>query len=321
MSEFQLIDRYCRNLGADHPETRIPVGDDAAVINVPAGMELAISVDSMVEGIHFLPDTEPAKLAHKLMAVNLSDMAAMGAIPKWATVTLTMPTQEESWLSGFSSGLDQIAQRYGVQLIGGDTTRGSLNLSLNIIGLLPKGKAISRSGAKVGDEIFVSGTLGDAALGLSCLTGDAVISQTDSDAMIERLVTPVPQVELGQKLLDLANACIDISDGLVADLGHIADQSDISCAIEIDQIPLSEAFSRYLDDGGDMNLALTGGDDYQLAFTIDNSHRPQIESLASELGVRLSCIGTVCERVTSTVTLTKSGRPYDLPTASGFQHF
>ena len=321
MSEFDLIDQYCRNLGAHHPETRLAVGDDAAVIQIPEGSDVVVSVDSMVEGVHFRPDTAPDDLAYKLLAVNLSDMAAMGALAKWATVALTMPAQNEDWLSAFSHALHLMAERHGVQLIGGDTTKGPLNLSLNIIGLCDKGKVLSRGGAALGDDVYVSGFVGDAALGLRCLNGEVAFNEQDQAPAVNALLRPQPQVALGRRLLGVASACLDVSDGLVGDLGHIAKQSKVSLTIELDRVPLSPVFRRYLSEGGDIELALTGGDDYQLAFTAQRSLRDQIATMQSDLGVRLSRIGRVIESVDCAVALTKQGQPHELVSQGGYQHF
>ena len=317
MAEFSLIERFCKGIGKQHPETKINVGDDAAIIAIPEGMELAISVDSMVSGVHFFPDTSPANIAHKLLAVNVSDMAAMGAQPKWATMTLTIPKIDNTWLSAFSSSLNEQANVYGVQLIGGDTTEGDLNLSMQIIGLTYKSKALSRSGAMLKDDLYLSNNVGDAALALDLILRKKQVPTR----LLNALEKPSAQVELGLKLANIANACIDVSDGVVADFSHIANQSGVSVVIDVDQLPLSTNYLDYIKHGGSVDLALTGGDDYQLAFTASRKHREALEKIAQELDIKLSRVGHVIEKADSAVYLTRAGKPYELTQNSGYQHF
>jgi len=333
LAEFSLIERYCQGLGVSHPQTKLTIGDDAAVIEVPTGMELAISVDSMVEGVHFYPKTDPASLAYKLLAVNLSDMAAMGAQAKWATMTLTTPKIDNAWLSAFSDAMNHMAKGFGVQLIGGDTTQGDLNLSMQIMGLLPLGKALKRSGASVGDDVYVSNYLGDAALALTLLR-DGVIedvtnfaselegSKRDNQraALLTALHRPRPQTELGLALLDIASSCIDVSDGLVADLGHIALQSEVSIEFDVTRVPLSKHYRSWLDRLG-YTLAIGGGDDYQLAFTANPTACEQLESVSKRLNVPLRKIGRVIERTETPVSTMINDKPYVLHDSEGYQHF
>lgn len=333
MAEFSLIERYCQGLGTEHPDTRLSIGDDAAIISVPQGMELAISVDSMVEGVHFSAGLAPADLAHKLIAVNLSDMAAMGALPKWATITLTLPDHDSEWLREFSGSINSMATRFGVELIGGDTTQGPLNVSLQIMGLLPVGKGLRRSGAQVGDDIYISNTVGDAALALHRLQTNVVHgtpSGVDSFLM-DALLRPEPQLELGQAMLGLASACIDISDGVVADLRHIARQSQVAMAIEVEKVPLSTAYRDVC--GGDYDLALSGGDDYQLAFTAPVSNAELVQATVKQLAVSVTKVGCVMEASNSPnsalnengfdhlIKLSLNGKPYTLADNAGYQHF
>ena len=317
MAEFSLIERFCKGIGKQHPETKLNVGDDAAVIAIPEGMELAVSVDTMVSGVHFFPTAPPANIAQKLLAVNVSDMAAMGAQPKWATMTLTIPKVDESWLAEFSSSLNDQATKYGVQLIGGDTTEGDLNLSMQIMGLTVKSKAISRSGAKLEDDVYLSNNVGDAALALHLIKGGDEVSTN----LLNALEKPVPQVELGLKLSTIATSCIDVSDGVVADFSHIANQSGVSIELDIDQIPLSNDYLRYIEHGGNVDLALTGGDDYQLAFTASQQKRQTLENVSKELGIKLTRVGKVIKKSASPVYLTSAGEPYELTQDAGYQHF
>ena len=321
MDEFNLIEKFCRRIGVQHAETLLGVGDDAAIVQVPDGMQLAVSVDTLVEDVHFTRGTTPDKLAKKLLAVNLSDMAAMGADPKWATICLSMPQAEPSWMEAFSKSLHDMACEYQVELIGGDTTRGPLTLSLQIMGLLPQGQALSRAGAKAGDDLFVTGQLGDAALALKCL-GDADLgAQLDVARLRIALDLPQPQIAAGRALLSLAHSCIDISDGLVADLSHIASASDVSLHLDVNTIPVSSEYRRYLQIGGNYDLALSGGDDYQLAFSATPEQRAAIEALQSSIGVSISRIGQVVAAGSDAVSLMQNGSVYQLSGDAGYRHF
>jgi len=321
MAEFSLIERFCLGIGTEHKMTRLGIGDDAAIVAVPDDMELAVSVDTLVEGVHFYPDTDPQHIAHKLFAVNLSDMAAMGARPKWATLSLTLPSNDEAWLTAFSKSLDHIAREYGVQLVGGDTSRGSLALSLNIMGLLPKGKALTRARARPGDDVYVSNSLGDAALALRCIDGKAKLKGMNLEQLRQALDMPEPQVALGRGLLNIANACIDLSDGLVGDLEHIANQSDVTIEIKVERVPLSSEYHQYLSLGGNLDLALSGGDDYQLAFTAVPDRRGEIRELAEQLDIPITKIGKVHKAGSEPIVLSNDGEPYRLGADVGYQHF
>lgn len=320
MTEFSLIDRFCRDIGASHPETSIAVGDDAAVVAIPVGKELAVSVDTMVESVHFFPNTDPSKLARKLLAVNLSDMAAMGAEPKWATLALTMPSVDEQWLASFSSALDEMAKSYNVQLIGGDTTQGALSLSLQIMGLVDTGKALTRNGAVQGEDVYVSGCLGDAALALASLEGQVSLSENDFKLVESAFNCPIPQCTLGQNLVGLASSCIDVSDGLLGDLSHIADASEVSILIELETLPLSETYSSFLCSGGKLEYAICGGEDYQLAFTASVDNRQSIEALAVDLQTKITRIGVVQNRTKDALITKMNDAAYQVQTF-GYQHF
>jgi thiamine-monophosphate kinase len=260
-------------------------------------------------------------LAHKLAAVNLSDMAAVGAKPKWATLALVLPAIETAWLDRFFISLDNIFKRYGVQLIGGDTTQGPLCLSIQIMGLLNKGEVITRGGAALDDDCYVSGTLGDAALALAAIEGLVELSDEHSEICRQALEAPLPQVELGQRLVKVGNACIDISDGLVADVAHIANQSDVSITIDVDAVPLSSAYQAFLDSGGHLDFALNGGDDYQLAFTAPTDNRQTIEQISIELGITLTRIGKVIAKTQQAVMLRQNNSSYALAVNAGYEHF
>jgi len=328
MAEFSIIRNYCQGIGPKHRSTRIDIGDDAAVFEPPQDMDIAVSTDTMVTGVHFLPDTAPSHLAHKILAVNCSDMAAMGAIPKYATLALTMPQVDEPWLAEFSAALMTQAERFKVQLIGGDTSSGNLTLSCTIIGLLDKFKVLSRASARPGSDVYVSGSVGDAALALAHLQNQINLPKTDAETLTLAHYRPEPRVELGQGLLNIADACIDVSDGLVADLGHICQQSEVSIQIELDAIPLSEAYLNFQNSysnsdqaANSLDYALYGGDDYELAFTARADRRGEIKALSEELGLRLTKIGIATSAQEHSVMLARGDKLYRPQTHAGYQHF
>ena len=301
LSEFSIIDRYFKRQSTQ--KTLLSIGDDAALIEPPAGEVLAISVDTLVVGRHFPEQTSPADIGYKSLAVNLSDMAAMGATPRWATLSLALPEVNEAFLQSFSDNLLQLAEQYGVELIGGDTVRGPLTITVQIIGTLPAKSALKRSGAMVGDAIFVSGTLGDAAGGLSLILDghsdsddDRMDAKADERCLIEQLNRPVPRVGLGKALRGLATAAIDISDGLLADLGHILEQSGVGAEIIRAAIPCSDSLKSLVPDQSIRNqLMVAGGDDYELCFTIPKSRIDEMRQISKELSLPLTQIGTICE--------------------------
>ena len=287
MSEFDLIKKFFTR---PTPNVELGVGDDAALLRVSDGKELAISTDMLVSGTHFFADADPFLLGHKTLAVNLSDLAAMGAVPRWATLSLSLPSVDEQWLQRFSEGFFALADDNGVELIGGDTTRGPLNLCVTIMGEVPRGKALRRDGAKVGDDIWVSGKLGQAALGLANLQGKFKFYGEVRDECLKALHQPQPRVSLGLALRGIANSAIDISDGLLADLGHILERSNVGAEIEIEALPI-------VDDGVEKDVAqqcaLAGGDDYELCFTAPESQRDVLMALAEQLKFPLTRIGHI----------------------------
>ncbi len=251
------------------------VGDDAALLRVAEGMELAVSTDMLVSGTHFFPDADPFLLGYKTLAVNLSDMAAMGATPRWATLSLSLPEANENWLQQFSAGFFALADEHEVELIGGDTTRGPLNLCVTIMGEVPRGKALRRSGAQIGDDIWVSGTLGEAALGLAHLQSEIELPEEPRISCLAALHQPQPRVALGLALRGIANSAIDISDGLLADLGHILECSNVAAEVRYDRLPVSPLFASSGDDDEPnwcKRCVLSGGDDYELCFTAPVAH-------------------------------------------------
>lgn len=289
-SEFDLIRRFFTRAT---PGAVLGVGDDAALLHVQSGMELAVSTDMLVSGTHFFPDTDPFLLGYKALAVNLSDMAAMAAQPRWATLALSLPKVDEIWLKKFSAGLFALADRHHVELIGGDTTRGPLNLCVTIMGEVPHGAALRRSGAQVGDDVWVSGVLGDAALALAHIQGHMHLASKDFAACTLALHQPVPRVALGLALRGVAHCAIDISDGLLADLGHILECSNVGAEIAFAALPASNAMQLYLEQPLGKHCVLAGGDDYELCFTVSVAHRSEVEKIAVSLGLLLTRIGTI----------------------------
>jgi thiamine-monophosphate kinase len=276
MSEFDLIKRHFTRPA---PTALLGVGDDCALLQVTEGKVLAVSSDMLVSGTHFFADADPCLLGHKTLAVNLSDLAAMGARPRWATLAISLPRADEAWLERFSAGFFALANRYGVDLVGGDTTRGPLNLCVTIFGEVEAGRALRRSGAQAGDEIWVSGKLGDAALALAHLQGRVVLSENDLAACAKALHQPQPRVELGLALRGIASSAIDISDGLLGDLGHILDASQVGAQIDVAAVPVSSVLRSFPLYAG---CALSGGDDYELCFTAPAARRADVLGIGEQ---------------------------------------
>jgi thiamine-monophosphate kinase len=289
-SEFDLI---ARHFTRPTPTARLGVGDDAALLDCAPGMELAVSSDMLVAGTHFLPDTDPCQLGHKTLAVNLSDLAAMGATPRWALLSLALPAADEAWLAAFSQGFFDLAARFGVELVGGDTTRGSLNLCVTILGQVPAGQALRRDGARLGDDIWVSGELGGAALGLAHLQGRLVLDPEEAATCLARLHRPEPRVALGLALGGLASAAIDVSDGLLADLGHILERSAVGAEVAFEALPSAPTVAARLPDLLARRCLLAGGDDYELCFTAPPGRAEAILSAGRAAGVAMSRIGRI----------------------------
>ncbi len=289
-SEFDLIRRYFTRAT---PGAVLGVGDDAALLALTPGSQLAVSTDMLVSGRHFFANADPESLGHKALAVNLSDLAAMGAKPRWATLALALPEANEAWLSAFARGLYGLADAHGVELIGGDTTRGPLNLCITVLGELEPGQALRRDAACVGDDVWVSGELGGAALALRHLRGELDLGAA-ADLALERLHRPRPRLELGMRLRGLAHAAIDLSDGLLADLGHILELSGVGARLDRAAIPFAAGFSdftAYFDV-----CALAGGDDYELCFTAAPTCADAVRQAARECEVAVTQIGRITER-------------------------
>ena len=289
-SEFDLISRHFTRPAAN---AVLGVGDDCALVDVTNGMDLTVSTDTMVSGTHFFPDVDPEHLGHKALAVNLSDIAAMGAMPYWAMLALTVPNVDHEWLAAFAKGFFDLAAEYNVSLIGGDTTRGPLTLTVTIMGEVPAGAALRRSGAKAGNDIWVAGTVGDAALAVAHRHGKVVLTESDYHDAVMRLYEPTPRVALGQALRGMATAAIDISDGLLADLGHICRLSGVGATVDLGSIPVSSIGAKHFHNDAGRTAIVAGGDDYELCFTAPANSRESIAELTDMLGVPLTRIGQV----------------------------
>ena len=288
-SEFELIERHFKR---PTRHTLLGVGDDGALLQPTPGMQLVVSTDMLVAGTHFLADADPLDLGWKTLAVNVSDMAAMGATPRWALLAAALPAATESWIAAFARGFFACADAFGVDVIGGDTTRGPRNFCVTIFGEVPPGQALLRSGARAGDEIWVSGRPGLAALGLAHLQGRCVLEEAARIDCLGALHRPQPRVALGLALRGLASAAIDVSDGLLADLGHILEQSRIAAVVDDERLPPAA-----LQTGADAGLARdcrrAGGDDYELLFTVPAARHAEVDALGATLRLALTCIGSI----------------------------
>lgn len=324
LSEFELIARYFRQPGlaadSSHPDVALGIGDDCALLTVPAGQQLAVSLDVCVADVHFPADADPALIAQRALAVNLSDLAAMGAIPVGFTLGLTLPQLDEPWLQGFSKGLRQSALQYQCPLLGGDTTRGPLQIAIQVHGVLPAGSALKRSGAKVGDDVYVSGTLGSAGLALSVINHSlAAATAAQRQALLESYYRPVPRLALGVALRGVASSAQDVSDGLLADLGHIALQSGVGIALQAPAVPTAPCVVDLCEPLRAMELALTAGDDYELIFTAAPAQRDAVVAAAAAAKVVVTRIGAV-DNGSDVVVLDAGGNRLQFA-RTGYDHF
>ncbi|MFA9487768.1 MULTISPECIES: thiamine-phosphate kinase [unclassified Mannheimia] len=324
MGEFDIIDRYF-NASQRPPrkDVLLAIGDDCAVTSLKPNQQLAITTDTLVCGTHFLPSISPADLAYKSVAVNLSDLASMGAEPAWISLALTLPEIDHNWLAEFSEHFFDILDHYNVDLIGGDTTKGHLSLTLTAQGIVPQDKGLFRHNAKVGDWIYVSGTLGDSAAGLQLLLNqqtDNISWNKDESYLIQRHLRPTPRVLLGLTIASIANAAIDISDGLLSDLGHILKRSHCGAAVNLDDLPLSEPLLNCYSKEEAEHFALSGGEDYELCFTVHNDNKQKLEKALTNIGVNYTCIGQIRSAKEGLILL-RNNEVVTLPTKSGFDHF
>ena len=319
-TEFELIKQHFTHAA---PRTLLGVGDDAALIKPARGQVLAVAADMLVGGRHFFMDADPASVGHKALAVNLSDMAAMGAVPRWATLGIALPKADERWVAAMSKGFMALARKHGVDLIGGDTTKGPLNLCVQIIGEVPARQALRRDGAKPGDDIWVSGTLGDAALAVAARTQRIKLKPADRKRVQQKLDWPVPRIALGVALRGVARSAIDVSDGLIADLGHICERSGVAAVVAIERLPVSPLMRRYREAPAARAALLGGGDDYELCFTAAPAKRAAVELAASRTRTRVTRIGCVIrapEDACSVVVVDGDGLPVAAQ-QNGFDHF
>ncbi|MFE8149073.1 thiamine-phosphate kinase [Brenneria goodwinii] len=292
--EFDLIARYFNRVGSSRRDVALGIGDDCALLSIAEKQLLAVSTDTLVSGIHFLPDIDPADLGYKSLAVNLSDLAAMGADPAWLSLAITLPEINSDWLSRYSDSLFELLDYYGMQLIGGDTTRGPLSLTLTIYGLVPTGRALTRKGARIGDWVYVTGSLGDSAAGLAILQDKLSVADVHArQALIQRHLRPQPRILQGQALRDLASSAIDISDGLISDLRHVLKSSECGARINLDAIPYSHWLRDHVEAEQALNWALSGGEDYELCFTVPEINRGALDMALDHLGADYTCIGQI----------------------------
>lgn len=310
--EFDLIARIRARAGM-RDDVVLGIGDDAALLAPPPGRQLVVTADTLNDGVHFPHGTSPADIGWKALAVNLSDLASMGAEPAWCTLSLSLPQGDTAWIDGFLDGFLALAREHGIVLVGGDTTRGPLSVSVTAMGFVDAGRALRRDGARVGDDVWVTGTLGDAAGALALLERDPV------GVLRLRLDRPTPRVEAGRALIDVASACVDVSDGLLADLGHVSTRSGVGAQVEIDALPASDALCAAFDAATRMPMQASGGDDYELCFTAPADARARIAVLASSLDLRITRIGRMVPGE-GVHPVRADGDPWT-PPRRGYDHF
>lgn len=292
-TEFDIINRYFTDRTKPRGDVALGIGDDCALLQVSPNQLLATTIDTLVEGVHFLADTSPYDLGYKSLAVSLSDLAAMGALPTWVTLAITLPHADEMWLQNFSDGFFSLVNEFSLQLVGGNTTRGPLSVTTQLHGFLPLNRALRRDTARIGDAIFVSGNLGEAGLALQMLLGNAKIATSDQTHLLQRLNRPTPRVAEGLALLNIANAAIDISDGLAADLNHILERSHVGATIDVEDLNLSPFLLRHITQTAAWNLALSAGDDYELCFTVAPERVAEIQRLSANFSCGFKMIGKI----------------------------
>jgi thiamine-monophosphate kinase len=315
-SEFELIRRF---FARPARSAALGVGDDCALVAPEPGNVLAVTTDMLLAGRHFFPDADPGKLGHKALAVNLSDLAAMGARPCWALLAIALPEADDAWLAAFARGFFALADRHGVELVGGDTNRGPLAIAITAIGQVPQAQALRRDGARAGDDVWLSGATGEAALALAHLRGRARVEPRALEDCLARLHTPEPRVALGERLRGIASAAIDVSDGLLADLGHIAESSAVGAEVSLELVPRAAALAACRDETLARACLLAGGDDYELAFTAPAGRGAELEALARELGLRLARIGRIVAGNAGVRLLDAAGAI--VPAPAGWDHF
>ncbi len=326
-SEFSLIERYFVNGNLSRKDVDLGIGDDCALLSIPQGYQVAITTDTLVAGTHFLLDADPVRVGFKALASNLSDLAAMGAKPAWVSLALTLPETSHKWLEGFCEGFFQLLKQYDIQLIGGDTTKGPLSITITAQGLVPKGEAMTRKGAKIGDDIYVTGFLGDSAAGLEVLLNKSAQTKTELEIELERRhYYSTPKIELAQQIRQLCHSAVDISDGLIADLAHILKQSNVSAQIQVDTLPLSDELLAYYHHDIELcqKKSLMSGEEYELCFTAPKKNREAIKQLSFFLQHNISIIGEIVDKSLSNqqynISLNRSDTTLDW-VIYGYDHF
>ncbi|MDC8832773.1 thiamine-phosphate kinase [Alteromonas gilva] len=319
MKEFDLIKRYFAQGGHTRKDVLLGIGDDCAVTKVPENQHLAITTDTLISGVHFLADAPARSVAYKAVAVNLSDLAAAGAEPAWISLSLSLPSYDQAWVDEFVKGLFELTEYYSVQLIGGDTVTGPLALTITAQGFVPPNTELRRSTAKPGDWIYVTGNLGDAGAGLDILQGKVEASGEDRDYLINRHYYPTPRVMAGTALRRTANACIDVSDGLVADLTHILNGSGCGATVHVDRLPVSSALFDTVGAQQAYRYALSAGDDYELVFTVNEEQRGNLETSLTNANVKATCIGQITGYA-GQLDLRLYDARYELDDDAGYEH-
>jgi thiamine-monophosphate kinase len=320
VKEFSVIDNFFKGKSYQRKDVLLGIGDDCAITQMPEGQALATTTDTLISGVHFLADTPAHAIAQKAVAVNLSDVAAMGAQPAWLSLSLSLPAYDEQWLEEFSRGLQEITQYYSIQLIGGDTVQGPLAITITAQGFVPAEQALTRANAKPGDFVYVTGSLGDAGLGLDILLNKVKVDEAaHEEYLLKRLHYPTPRLLAGTSLRRIASSCIDISDGLVSDLRHILKASACGACIHLDKLPLSSALSDSVDRGTALKYALSAGDDYELLFTVGHEQKGNLDIALANVNIVATCIGQL-NGVGEKLELRLENEPY-LFDGKGYEHF
>lgn len=320
MKEFSVIDNYFKSRSYQRKDVLLGIGDDCAITQMPQGQALATTTDTLLSGVHFLADTPAHAIAQKAVAVNLSDLAAMGAEPAWLSLSLSLPAYDEQWLEEFSRGLQELTEYYSIELIGGDTVQGPLAITITAQGFVPAEQALSRAKAKPGDFVYVTGSLGDAGLGLDILLNKARATEpAHEEYLLKRLHYPTPRLLAGTSLRRIASSCIDISDGLVSDIGHILKASGCGACIHLDKLPLSPALTSSVDRDTALRYALSAGDDYELLFTVSQEQKGNLDIALANVNLVASCIGQL-NGINEKLELRFENEPYPFD-GKGFEHF
>lgn len=318
MKEFELIKNYFTEQAVKRKDVILGIGDDCAIVAPAEKQNIAVTTDTLVAGVHFPINTTPRAIGHKAIAVNLSDLAAIGAEPSWISVAITLPEIDEQWIGEFCTGLFDLCEYYNVQLIGGDTTQGPLSITVTAQGVVPAGQHITRAGARSGDWLYVTGELGDAALALTHVLGKTKLKKDVLAKVKQRLDFPKPRVLAGQALRNYATSAIDLSDGLMADLKHICQASGVGANIVLEKLPLSNELIETLGQENAINMALSGGDDYELLFTVSEDKKVGMETALNDTGVNFTCIGQL--NPSEKITTTLNSKPTAI-NVKGFEHF